>query len=47
MFKKTRVRQSLELLHKDLSASEISKTLKVSRNSVAFVIESYDKCDKD
>ena len=47
MFKKTKVRQILELLHKDLSAREISKTLKVSRNSVAFVKESYDKCDKD
>ena len=33
MFKKTKVRQILELLHKDLSAREISKTLKVSRNS--------------
>ena len=41
MFKKTKVRQILELLHKDLSAREISKTLKVSRNSVAFVKESY------
>ncbi len=47
MFKKTKVRQILELLHKDLSAREISKTLNVSRNSVAFVKESYDKCDKD
>ena len=47
MFKKTKVRQILELLHKDLSAREISKALKVSRNSVAFVKESYDKCDKD
>ena len=27
MFKKTKVRQILELLHKDLSAREISKTL--------------------
>ena len=44
MFKKTKVRQILELLHKDLSAREISKTLNVSRNSVAFVKESYDKC---
>ena len=47
MFKKTKVRQILELLHKGLSAREISKTLNVSRNSVAFVKESYDKCDKD
>ncbi len=47
MFKKTKVRQILELLHKDLSAREISKTLNVSRNSVAHVKESYDKCDKD
>ena len=47
MFKNTKVRQILELLHKDLSAREISKTLNVSRNSVAFVKESYDKCDKD
>ncbi len=42
-----RVRRILELLHKDLSAREISKILNVSRNSVAFVKESYDKCDKD
>ena len=47
MFKKAKVRQILELLRKDLSAREISKTLNVSRNSVAFVKESYDKCDKD
>jgi hypothetical protein len=47
MFRKTKVRQILELLHKNLSAREISKTLKVSRNSVAFVKESYDRCDKD
>lgn len=47
MFKKTKVRQILELLHKDLSAREFSKILNVSRNSVAFVKDSYDKCDKD
>ena len=47
MFKKTKARQILELLHKALSAREISKTLNVSRNSVAYVKESYDKCDKD
>ena len=47
MFKKTKVRQILELLHKDLSVRELSKTLKASRNSVVFVKESYDKCDKD
>ena len=42
MFKKTKARQILELLHKALSAREISKTLNVSRNSVAYVKESYD-----
>lgn len=47
MFKKTKVRQILELLHKDLSAREISKILNVSHNSVAFVKGFYDKCDKD
>ena len=47
MFKKTKVRQLPELFHKDLSARDISKTLNVSRNSVAFMKESYDKCDKD
>lgn len=47
MFKKTKVRQILELLHKDLSAREIAKVLSVSRNSVAYVKEHYDKCSKD
>ena len=35
MFKKTKVRQILELLNKNLSAREIARVLSVSRNSVA------------
>ena len=34
MFKKTRVRQIIELLQKDLSNKAISEILNVSRNSV-------------
>ena len=47
MFKKTKVREILELLNKGLSAREIAKVLAVSRNSVASVKEIYDQCDKD
>ena len=47
MFKKTKVRQILELLNKNLSAREIARVLSVSRNSVASVKEAYDKCDKE
>ena len=37
MFKKTKVRSILELLGKDLSGSEVSKVLGISRNTVAKV----------
>ena len=37
MFRKTKVREILELLNRNLSANEIAKTLAVSRNSVAHV----------
>ena len=37
MFKKTRVRQIIELLQKDLSNKAISEILSVSRNSVARI----------
>ena len=37
MFKKTRVRQIIELLQRDLSNRMISETLNVSRNSVARI----------
>ena len=38
MFKKTRVRQIIELLQKNLSDREISNVLGVSRNSVARMV---------
>ena len=47
MFKKTKVRQILELLNRNLSGREIAEVLNVSRNTVAFIKENYDKCDKD
>ena len=47
MFKKTKVREVLELLNKGLSAREIAKALAVSQNSVASIKEVYDRCDKD
>lgn len=37
MFKKTKVRKTLELLHKNLSAREIARVLSVLRNSVSYV----------
>ena len=42
MFKKTRVRQIIELLQKDLSDRDISVTLGVSRNSVARIRNQSD-----
>lgn len=39
MFKKTKVREILELLQRDLSEREISGILGVSRNSVARIRE--------
>ena len=42
MFKKTRVRQIIELLQKNLSDREISTVLGVSRNSVARVRQVSD-----
>lgn len=42
MFKKTRVRQIIELLQKELSDSDISRTLNVSRNSVARIRQVSD-----
>ena len=43
MFKKTRVRQIIELLQKDLSNSMISEILSVSRNSVARIRNKSDE----
>ena len=37
MFRKTKVRQIIELLQKNLSEREVSKVLGVSRNSVARI----------
>ena len=42
MFKKTRVRQIIELLQKDLSNKAISEILSVSRNSVARIRNESD-----
>lgn len=42
MFKKTRVRQIIELLQKNLSDREISNVLGVSRNSVARIRQASD-----
>ena len=42
MFKKTRVRQIIELLQKNLSDREISNVLGVSRNSVARIRQVSD-----
>lgn len=44
MFKKTRVRQIIELLQKNLSDREISTVLGVSRNSVAQIGQASDGC---
>ena len=43
MFKKTRVRQIVELLQKDLSNKVISEVLNVSRNSVARIRNKSDE----
>ena len=45
MFKKTRVRQIIELLQKNLSDREISTVLGVSRNSVARIRQASDGCN--
>ena len=42
MFKKTRVRQIIELLQKNLSDREISNVLGVSRNSAARIRQVSD-----
>ncbi|MCI8317991.1 MAG: hypothetical protein HFG96_05625 [Lachnospiraceae bacterium] len=47
MFKKTRVRQIIELLQKNLSDREISGVLGVSRNSVARIGQSSDEHRKE
>lgn len=47
MFKKTRVRQIIELLQKNLSDREISNALGVSRNSVARIRQSSDDCSRE
>lgn len=47
MFKKTRVRQIIELLQKDLSDREISGILNVSRNSVARIRRISDDCNRE
>lgn len=46
MFKKTKVRSILELLGKNLSAREVSKCLRVSRNTVSEVQDLYLASDK-
>ena len=46
MFKKTKVRSILELLGRNLSAREVSKTLKVSRNTVAEVEKLFSASGK-
>lgn len=45
MFKKTRVRQIIELLQKNLSDREVSTVLGVSRNSVARIRQASDGCN--
>ena len=47
MFKKTRVRQIIELLQKNLNDSEISNALGVSRNSIARIRQASDDCSRD
>ena len=47
MFKKTRVRQIIELLQKNLSDREISGVLGVSRNSVARIRQVSDERRKE
>ncbi len=47
MFKKTRVRQIIELLQKNLSDREISGVLGVSRNSVARIRQASDESRKE
>lgn len=47
MFKKTRVRQIIELLQKKLSDREISGVLGVSRNSVARIRQISDDCHRE
>ena len=37
MFKKTKVREIIELLNKNLSAREIAEMLSVSRNTVSYL----------
>lgn len=45
MFKKTRVRQIIELLQKNLSDREISTVPGGSRNSVARIRQASDGCN--
>ena len=47
MFKKTRVRQIIELLQKNLSDREISGVLGVSRNFVARIRQASDEHRKE
>ena len=47
MFKKTRVRQIIELLQKNLSDREISTVLGVSRNSAARIRQASDGCNAE
>lgn len=47
MFKKTRVRQIIELLQKNLSDREISNALGGSRNSVARIKQTPDDDNGD
>lgn len=47
MFKKTKVREILEFLNKGLSAREIAEVLNVSRNTISYIKNIFDKCDKD
>jgi len=45
MFKKTKVKQVLELTNQGLSARDISKILAVSRNTVSNIKKFFDSCD--
>lgn len=47
MFKKTRVRQIIELLQKKLSDREISAVLDVSRNSVVRIRQASNDCRRE
>lgn len=47
MYKKTKVREILYLLSREISASEIAETLHVSRNTVAHIKNMYEDNEMD